>query len=86
MDAAQDRLVDDHRAGFADAVEATRTGWIFAHDAKQYGRWRSSIAAALGRRQDGRPLRQLIRDMGGGASGVEVVTGEFEFRKDEPIQ
>jgi hypothetical protein len=41
LDAAQERLEAQQRAEFDGWVEAVRAGTIFAHDDKQYGRWRT---------------------------------------------
>lgn len=41
LDAASERLEERHRAEFDGWVEAVRVGTIFAHDNKQYGKWRS---------------------------------------------
>jgi hypothetical protein len=41
LDAAQERLEAEQRTQFDSWVEAIRAGTIFAHDDKQYGRWRT---------------------------------------------
>ena len=74
MDAAQDRLVAESRGRFSELVEAARAGYIFAHDAKQYSRWRADSDRKSGRKP-GRDLAQLARDFGG-----QVEHGGFEFR------
>lgn len=63
MDSAQERLTDEARARFSETVEAVRTGWIFAHDQKQYSRWRADVARKSGRRPEGSTtIEQLARD------------------------
>jgi hypothetical protein len=41
LDAAQERLEAQQRAEFDGWVEAIRAGTIFAHDDKQYSKWRT---------------------------------------------
>jgi len=47
LDAAVDRITDDHRRRFTDAVEAARLGTIFASGQKQtnraYKAWRRNL-------------------------------------------
>jgi len=45
FDAAQDRLERHATSEFERLVEAVRVGTVFAHDKKQYGRWRSRRAS-----------------------------------------
>jgi hypothetical protein len=74
LDAAQDRIREDARARSAELVEAVKAGTVFAHDQKQYGKWR----AAVDRESRARPakgLEQLRADFGG-----NVERGGFEFR------
>lgn len=72
LDAAHHRLGDEAEARFADSIEALRAGTIFAHDAKQYGRWRSRRRTGA---TPGKDLAALARDFGG-----NVTAGGFEFR------
>jgi hypothetical protein len=83
LDAAQERAVNEARNRRTEAVESARLGWIFAHDQKQYDRWRSDVERQTGQRADGKSLAQLARDLGQvveSVGGLEVVRGEFEFR------
>ena len=65
LDAAQERI-DDRRSGEFDAlVEAVRVGTIFAHDAKQYGRWRSRSRNRRKPGLTGQALEQAIRSLAG---------------------
>jgi hypothetical protein len=80
LDAAVERVTADGRARFTEAVEAVRTGYIFARDQKAYDRWSSDIALRSGRPPTGKPLAQLARDLGGQTDGLQVVRGQFEFR------
>lgn len=77
LDAAQTRLEGASRDRFVELVEANRIGAVFAHDAKQYARWRGDADRRSGRRPT-KDLAQLSRDFGGGAGNI--VRGEFEFR------
>lgn len=49
FDAAQDRLERTTEAEFDRAVEAVRIGTVFAHDAREYTRWRNRRRAASGK-------------------------------------
>lgn len=49
FDAAQDRLERLATTEFEGAIEAVRVGTVFAHDVKQYTRWRNRRKAATGR-------------------------------------
>ena len=51
FDAAQERLDIAFRVEFERLVEAVRVGTIFAHDARQYTRWRSRGEARPARRE-----------------------------------
>lgn len=80
LDAAQERLTEEGRGRFTEAVEAVRAGTIFAHEAKQYDRWRADVARRTGQRQPGKNLSQLARDLGAEIGGVAVERGGLEFR------
>jgi hypothetical protein len=41
LDAATERIESQQEAEWATAVESVRVGTIFAHDGKQYSRWRT---------------------------------------------
>ena len=63
FDAASDRLERDAHTDFERIVEAVRIGTIFAHDRKQYSRWRSrrqAIAAQGGRSLTGAALEAAV--------------------------
>lgn len=49
FDAAQDRVERVTTADHERAIEAVRVGTIFAHDSKQYTRWRNRTRQATGR-------------------------------------
>ena len=53
LDAASDRITERAAARFEDMVEATRAGAIFAHDRRQYQRWRAKHHARLGQSSRG---------------------------------
>lgn len=55
-------------------VEAVKAGWVFAHDIKQYRRWRLDVDRQLGVRPT-KGLEDLRRDFGG-----NVERGGFEFK------
>lgn len=54
FDAAQDRLERHATSEFERLVQAVRIGTVFAHDAKQYRRWRSRQQSRT------RPGRKLV--------------------------
>jgi hypothetical protein len=60
---------------FAHDVEAVRSGYYFAHDARAYGKWRRDVDRLAGRKPAGKGLADLSAEFGG---SVEV--GGFEFR------
>lgn len=83
LDAAQERVADESRVRFIEATEAARIGTIFAHDAKQYDRWRTDVDRHTPRTKGGNDLAQLARDFGGAQlGGLAVVRGGFEFREN----
>jgi hypothetical protein len=74
LDAGQERLNDEGRARFDEAIEAVRMGTIFSQDAKQYGGW---VARRPRPAPSGRDLAKLAADFGG-----RVTHGEPEFRNN----
>lgn len=64
-DAATDRLRDRARMQFEHMVEAARMGTIFAHQQRQYERWRRSVDRSAGRVQGavGAALEAQIRSL-----------------------
>ena len=75
FDSATDRRTHDRRIDHEDRIEAFRAGYIYAHDAKAYGRWRAGVVRRLGVRGAKGGLAQLLA-----AAGGNVERGGFEFR------
>jgi hypothetical protein len=66
---AEDRLGDDARRSFTQAVEAQRLGYLTANDRKALYRWRSHSARLEARSPAGAGLRAAD---GGGLTGAAL--------------
>lgn len=63
LDAAQRRMVERAQFDFSGHVEASRAGWIFAHDDKQYQRWKHATSQAHSAPLDDRALELAIMNI-----------------------
>ena len=60
LDEAVDRRTKDNEARFDSMVEATRIGTVFAHDKKQYDRWRRASRKRRPRGLKGEALERVM--------------------------